>query len=92
MINMILNILRSREWTLPLFLLFLIFPLKTPHGGSIDGDYLYDCICIYAGSPGYYLFMIVYVIQQNRGNKNYPDSLNVMVNYHYHGEKRVSTR
>ena len=27
-----------------------------------------------------------------RGNENSPDSLNVMVNYHYHGENRVITR
>ena len=33
--------------------------------------------------------MIVYVIQEIGGNKNSPDSLNVMVNYHYHGENRV---
>ena len=26
------------------------------------------------------------------GNKNSLDSLNVMVNYHYHGENRVITR
>ena len=25
-------------------------------------------------------------------NKNYPDSLNVMANYHYHGENRLITR
>ena len=35
--------------------------------------------------------MIVYVIQEIRGNKNSPDSLNVMINYHYHGENRVIT-
>ena len=33
--------------------------------------------------------MIVYVIQEILGNENSPDSLNVMVNYHYHSEKRV---
>ena len=36
--------------------------------------------------------MIVYVIQEIRGNENSPDSINVMVNYHYHGENRVITR
>ena len=25
------------------------------------------------------------------GNKNHPDSLKLMVNYHYHGENRVIT-
>ena len=33
--------------------------------------------------------MIVYVIQKNGGNENSPDSLNIMVNYHYHGENKV---
>ena len=28
--------------------------------------------------------MIVYDMQEIGGNKNSPDSLNVMVNYHYH--------
>ena len=37
-------------------------------------------------------FMIVYVIQKIGGNKNSPNSLNVMVNYHYHDENRVITR
>ena len=37
-------------------------------------------------------FMIVYVIRKIRGNKNSPNSLNVTVNYHYHGENRVVTR
>ena len=31
--------------------------------------------------------MILYVIQKIVGNKNYPDSINIMVNHHYHGEK-----
>ena len=35
--------------------------------------------------------MVIYVIQKNGGNENSPDSLNVMVNYHYHSEKRVIT-
>ena len=33
--------------------------------------------------------MIVYVIQEIGDKENSPDSLNVMVNYHYHVEKRV---
>ena len=33
-------------------------------------------------------FMIVHVMQKIRGNKNSPNSLNIMVNYHYHGENR----
>ena len=36
--------------------------------------------------------MNVYVIQEIGGKKSYPDSLNAMVNYHYHGENRVITR
>ena len=36
--------------------------------------------------------MIVYVIQKIGGNENSPDSLNVMVNYRYHGENRLITR
>ena len=51
-----------------------------------------DCICILTGSPGLYLSMIIYVIFKNGGNNNYPDSLNVMVNYHYHSENRVINR
>ena len=35
--------------------------------------------------------MIINVIKKNRGNKNSPDSLNVMVNYHYHSENRIIT-
>ena len=37
-------------------------------------------------------FMIVYVIPKIMGNKNSPNYLNIMVNYHYHGDKRVITR
>ena len=33
----------------------------------------------------------IYVIQELGGNKNSPDSLNAMENYHYHGENRVIT-
>ena len=29
---------------------------------------------------------------KNGGNNNSPDSLNIMVNYHYHSENRVITR
>ena len=53
---------------------------------------IHDCICILTGSPESYLFMIEYFIQEIGGNNNSPDSLNVMVNYHYHGENRVITQ
>ena len=53
--------------------------------------FINDCICILTGSSGWYLFMIVYVIQNIRGSNNSPDSLNLMVNYHYHSEKRAIT-
>ena len=36
--------------------------------------------------------MIVGVIRKVGGNKNYPYSLNIMENYNYHSEKRVTTR
>ena len=36
--------------------------------------------------------MIIYVMQKIGGNENYPDSLNVMENYHYHDENRVITQ
>ena len=36
--------------------------------------------------------MIVYVIQEIGGNNNSPNSLNIIVNYHYHGENRITTR
>ena len=32
------------------------------------------------------------MLLKNGGNKNSPDPLNVMVNYHYHSEKRFITR
>ena len=35
--------------------------------------------------------MIIYVILKIGGNENSTDSLNVMVNYHYHGENKVIT-
>ena len=54
--------------------------------------FINDCIFILTVSPRLYIFMIVYVIQKIRGNENSPDSLNVMVNYHYHGENRLITR
>ena len=41
--------------------------------------------------PGYLFFMIKHVIQKMGGNKNSPNPLNIMVNYHYHGENRVIT-
>ena len=31
--------------------------------------------------------MVIYVIQKNGDNEHSPDSLNVMVNYHYHSKK-----
>ena len=34
--------------------------------------------------------MIAYVIQKIGGNENSPDSLNVIENYHYHGESRCN--
>ena len=36
--------------------------------------------------------MIIYIIQKIRGNENDPNSFNAMVNYHYHGENRVTDR
>ena len=38
------------------------------------------------------IFMFVYVIQKIGDNKNYPNSVNVTVNYHYRGEYRAVTR
>ena len=37
-------------------------------------------------------FMIVCDIQIIKGNENSPNSLNVMVNYHYHVENRLISR
>ena len=48
--------------------------------------FINDCIYIWTGSPVKYLFMVLHVIQKNWVNNNYPDSLNVMVNYQYHGK------
>ena len=53
--------------------------------------FMNDSICILTYSRGYYLFMIKYVIQKNGSNKNSPDSLNAMVNFHYNCENRVIT-
>ena len=39
-----------------------------------------------------YFFMIVYVIRKTGGNKNDQNSLNVMVNYHYHRKNRIITQ
>ena len=36
------------------------------------------------------MFIIVYVIKKVKGNENSLNSLNVMVNYHYHGENRIT--
>ena len=37
-------------------------------------------------------FMIVYVLLKIGGNYNSPNSLNVILNYQYHGKNRVNTR
>ena len=37
------------------------------------------------------IYYILYVTLKNGGNDNYPDSLNVMVNYNYHSENRMIT-
>ena len=36
--------------------------------------------------------MIVYVIQNNGGNENSPDYLNVILHHPYHSENRVINR
>ena len=46
--------------------------------------YINGCIYILTGSPVYIFFMIVYVIKKIGGNDNYRNSLNIMVNCHYH--------
>ena len=53
--------------------------------------FINDCICILTGLPGIF-FVIAYVIQKIGGNKNSPNSLNIMANYHYHSEDRVITQ
>ena len=50
------------------------------------------CICLLIFLTWVIFFMIIYVIRKIGGNDNSPNYLNVMVNYHYHGEKRVITR
>ena len=37
-------------------------------------------------------FTIVHAIQKIGGDENSPNSLNIMVNYNYHGENRVITQ
>ena len=54
--------------------------------------FINDFTCISTGSTGKYFFMIVYVIHKIGGNNNSLNYLNVMVNFHYHGENRVLTR
>ena len=51
--------------------------------------FINDCICIFTGSPAKYFVMIVYVIHKIEGYKNSPNSLKVMVNYHYHEKNRL---
>ena len=51
--------------------------------------FIHDYICILTCSPGWYLLINLYVIQESGGSKNSPDSLNVMVNHHYHDENRI---
>ena len=53
--------------------------------------FINGCIRILTGSPGFF-FMIVYVMRKIGGNENYPNSLNVMISYHYHGKNRVITQ
>ena len=36
--------------------------------------------------------MIVYILRRIEGNKNSTNFLNVIINYHYHGENKVVTR
>ena len=46
---------------------------------------------LYSGIP--YSYSKIFTLSASiRGTENSPDSLNVMVNYHYHGENRVITR
>ena len=47
-----------------------------------------DGICILPGSPGYDCTCYTEI----GANDNAPYSLNVVVNYHYHGKNRVVTR
>ena len=51
-------------------------------------DNIYKLLYMYIKCfPWIIFFMIVYVIQKIGGNVNSPNSLNIMVNYHYHSEK-----
>ena len=52
--------------------------------------FINDCIGILTGPHGYYLLMIIYVIQKLGVNDNSPTFINVMVNYHYHWQKQVN--
>ena len=54
--------------------------------------FINDCVFILTGSPGYYFFMILHVIQKIGDNDISPNSLNVMVNYHCHGENSIINR
>ena len=38
------------------------------------------------------MFVIVYILQNIGGNKNSPNYLNIMVNYHYYDGNRVIIR
>ena len=56
-------------------------------------DNTYQLFYMYINWFDWIIFsMIVYVIQKLGGDKNYPNSLNVMVNYHCHGENRIIIR
>ena len=48
-------------------------------------------ICTLTGSLGRYFLMIVYVLQNIKGNKNSPHYLNMMINYYNHGGNSVMT-
>ena len=48
------------------------------------------CVRILTGSPRLKKFMIVYFILKTRGTNNSPNYFNIMVNYHYHGENRLT--
>ena len=59
-------------------------------GGNFPIAILENIYCISTGSPGYY-FSLSYILYKNRGD-DYPNSLNLIANYHYHGENRVISR
>ena len=52
--------------------------------------FINNCICILTGLYGYFLHDCICYTKFG-GNKNSPNFLNVMVNYHYHGENGVIT-